>query len=335
MKYILILFLILFLPFQTLAYKEIPIKSPFDWVLSWNDWKTIISHVDVIDIDRETSKEKIDKLHKEWKIVIAYVSVWSYENYRDDKNDFDKSIIWNSYPGWDWEKFLDLSNYEKFSNILESRFDKIKEAWFDGIEPDNMGIFEWDVEWDELTGFNLTKDDGIRFAKYISKLAHDRDLSIGQKNAESITEDVVDYFDWALLEGSFYYDFTSKFEIYIKNNKAVFATEYSDSISKNTFQNKVCIKSKEIWFNTIYKNRDLDLFIMQCDNIDYTKKLSKEDVVINKIIKRIDDLVDKKWISYKNIIGIFERYKSKNTTKKDVKLLIDKVIKKIIEIRLI
>ncbi len=219
---------------------------------------------DIVELDSfDTPKELVETLQKSNKKVFAYVSVGSWENYREDKNDFPKQIIGKVYPGWEDENFLNIKDINKLEPIMKKRFDMIKQKGFIGVEADNLDIYTADIGANG-TGFNISLDDTKKYADFLIKLSHDRNLSIGQKNAPEFVEAYGDLFDWALLEDAFFEGYADKFEIYTKNNKAVFAIEYLDNTSKELFLKDVCPKAKKLKFTAILKNRSLDALEYKC-----------------------------------------------------------------------
>jgi hypothetical protein len=108
-------------------YKPTP-RTSFDWDLRSDIPSNMTYTAEVVDIDAyDNSKEFIDHLHAQTKIVFAYISVGSYEDWRPDAADFPEEVIGNEYPGWDGEKFLDISNLEVLKPIMSARLDMIKQ----------------------------------------------------------------------------------------------------------------------------------------------------------------------------------------------------------------
>lgn len=243
-------------------YKPTP-ETTFDWDLRDNIPSDFSYQAHIVDIDAfDNSKTYVEKLQAQGKKVIAYVSVGSWEDWRSDSADFPTAVIGNDYPGWEGEKFLDIRNIEALAPIIRARFDRIKEKGFDGIEPDNIDLNSWTTN--EL-GFEITDADVITYSKWLAKEAHKRGLSIGQKNTTDLANELVDTFDWILLEDAFFYNFQEEAQVYITKNKAVFATEYTDEMSSSHFANTVCPAAKNIKFTAILKRRELDDFIEVCN----------------------------------------------------------------------
>jgi endo-alpha-1,4-polygalactosaminidase (GH114 family) len=211
--------------------------------------------VDVYDIDWEADKATVDKLHTADIKVICYVSVGSWEDFRPDANDFPDNAIGNDYDGWPGEKYVDIRS-QSLRAVMSTRFDTCKTKGFDAIEPDNMDVFELGSD----SGFPLTHQDGIDYAHWLATAAHSRGMSIGQKNAASITADIAATYDWALTE-SCYSDgnWCGDVKAYAAANKPVFMCEYE----AQSFA-AACSAWKPKTFSPILKDLDLGAPITFC-----------------------------------------------------------------------
>ena len=231
----------------------------FDWRLTDVTAQDLFD-AEVIDLDAfSASAATVAHFKALGKIVIAYVSVGSAENFRSDYDQFPSSILGNVYEGFEDEKWLDIRNMDALSPILRARFDMIEQKGFDGIEPDNMNGYQND------TGFNLSESDAITFSRWLINEAHSRGLSIGQKNAEELVPELADEFDWMLTEDAFADDWYDLVTPYIDLGKAVFVTEYTDQMTENQFLNSVCPTSNSLGFYAILKERDLTEYKLSCD----------------------------------------------------------------------
>ncbi|MBT0608304.1 endo alpha-1,4 polygalactosaminidase [Aequorivita echinoideorum] len=237
----------------------IPKEKKFEWRLDEipNSYQ---SNADVIDIDAFTSSAQlVENLKSQGKTVIAYLSVGSVENYRPDAQNFPENIIGNLYDEYPDEKWLDIRQIEILAPIIEARFDMIKKKGFDGIEPDNMNGYQ------NNTGFDISEEDTINYSRWLIAKAHERGLSIGQKNAEELIPEMYDEFDWILTEDAFVDDFYQSLTPYISINKAVFLVEYTDRISGGNFQSEVCPISFQNEFSAVLKNRELTDVTYYCN----------------------------------------------------------------------
>jgi hypothetical protein len=210
---------------------------------------------DVIDVDLGVGKSVVDHYHRKGTKVICYISVGSYENWRTDANQFPDEVLGKDYEGWSGEKWLDIRRIDLLAPIMLARLDDCAAKGFDGVEPDNMQI------WDNDTGFPLTYDDQLRYSLWFAEEAHKRGLAIGQKNAPDQTKDLVDVFDFAITEDAFYFGWAEEMKPYIDAGKPVFAAEYTDL--PGDFQ-EFCQQSEDLGFSTILKKRDLNAWIEFC-----------------------------------------------------------------------
>jgi endo-alpha-1,4-polygalactosaminidase (GH114 family) len=244
--------------------KPLLLSDSFDWRLDNVDSSTPLD-ANVIDVDAfETSKESIEEWHKKGMKVIAYISVGTQDATRSDASLFPKNIIGNGYPNYPDESFIDIRNIDVIAPIVKKRFDMIQEKGFDGIEPDNMDLYVWDLNGKNVTGFSITQKQAQAYIDFLIDEAHKRGLNIGQKNANELSSLYVNKFDWVLAEGAFENDIYDDLKVYITKNKPVFTVEYTDNTDEVEFDTKFCPLAKKENFYAILKNRDLHEYIHTC-----------------------------------------------------------------------
>jgi len=252
---VLFLFVFLFRK-STGSYWTPNIGDSFQWQLS--DYPVDLStEADIFDVDLfETTESTINELHKKERKVVCYINIGAWEEYRDDAADFPTGVIGNEYEGWEGENWLDISSYEDFSSIMEKRFDLAYEKGCDGIEPDNSQNYQED------TGFEISYDDQLEYNIWIANQVHSRGMSVGLKNNPDQVNDLIEYYDWALLEDCTEWEFCGEFTPFIKADKPVFQVEYTDSsITLDSF----CDDAVKREYYGLLKNRDLDSWISTCD----------------------------------------------------------------------
>lgn len=240
-------------------YKPL-IGDSFEWCLDSIALTQVNQYTcKIIDVDAfSATKELVDAFHARGIKVIAYISVGTIENYRPDSTLLPLEIIGNIYPAWPDERFLNIREIEKMKPFIVSRFDMIKQKGFDGIEPDNMDGYN------EINGFDLTLNDTKLFCEWIIEEAHNRGLSIGQKNTEELTPSLYKKFDWALTEDVFNLNTQNDYSQYISVNKPVFSAEYTDVMSTTDFNTFVCSKAKQLKYFAFLKHRDLTQWKYEC-----------------------------------------------------------------------
>lgn len=210
---------------------------------------------DVIDVDLDVGDSVIDYYHSRGTRVICYISVGSYERWRDDADRFPREILGKAYEGWSGERWLDIRRIDLLGPIMEARLDECAAKGFDGVEPDNMQIHDND------TGFPLTYRDQLRYALWLADEAHERGLAIGQKNAPDMTQDLVDAYVFAITEDAFVHGWADEMRVYVAANEPVFAAEYTDTDADFA---AACARSDELGFSTILKDRELSASMEPC-----------------------------------------------------------------------
>jgi hypothetical protein len=212
-------------------------------------------NVAVYDIDGfDNDASVVKKLHDQGRKVICYLSVGSYEDWRDDAKDFPAAVLGNDYPGWPGEKFVDI-RAKALRDIMAKRFDICKQKGFDGVEPDNMDVYE------NGSGFPLTQQDGVDYAKWMATEIHARGMNIGQKNASEIADTIQPNFDWELTEDCYDQGWCADVKVYVDNNKPVFMSEYTDT---GVDFAAACTWGTPKKYSPILKGRDLDAPVQFC-----------------------------------------------------------------------
>ncbi|MFH1520122.1 MAG: endo alpha-1,4 polygalactosaminidase [Candidatus Micrarchaeota archaeon] len=229
-------------------------NSTFQWQLDGELDTTI--NATVYDIDLfDNNADDIENLHSKGKKVICYISAGSWENWRDDKDDFPLQIIGKNYDGWDGEKWLDIRRIDLLGPVITKRLDLAKEKGCDGIEPDNIDGYETE------TGFPITEYDQLEYNIWLANETHKRGMSIGLKNDAMQTTELVGYFDWALTEDCYAENWCEKVKIFSMNGKTVFQVEYTD---QGTVLGDFCLESKKNEYVGILKNKELDAWRESC-----------------------------------------------------------------------
>ncbi|MBI4231718.1 endo alpha-1,4 polygalactosaminidase, partial [Candidatus Peregrinibacteria bacterium] len=193
--------------------------SSWQWQLSGDidtDYQVEMYDIDLVDTPQST----IDKLHAKNIKVVCYFSAGTWEEFRDDADQFPSKVLGKALEDWPDEKWLDISHYEDFAQIMETRLDLALTKKCDGIEPDNVDGYQND------NGFDLSYEDQITYNTWLATEAHERKLAIGLKNDLDQIEDLVNIFDFAINEQCFEYEECENLTPFIESNKAVFGVEY-------------------------------------------------------------------------------------------------------------
>jgi len=210
----------------------------------------------VYDIDLDVPKEMVDELHAKGRKVICYISVGSWEDWRPDADAFPAELLGEDYEGWKGEKWLDIRRLDLLGPIMQARLDRCAASGFDAVEPDNIEIHT------NQTGFPISYQDQLEYARWLANEAHKRGLAIGLKNAPDQVKDLVDLYDFAITEDAFFYDWAEEVTPFTQAGKPVFAAEYTDLGGDFA---AFCRRSEQLRFSLILKRRDLGRFIQICE----------------------------------------------------------------------
>jgi hypothetical protein len=221
-------------------------KTSWQWQLSG----TIDTSFDVqmYDIDLfDTSVSTINAIKAKGAKVVCYFSAGSYEDWRSDASAFPAAALGSNMDGWPGEKWLDVRS-APLRAVMADRLDLAVQKGCDAVEPDNVDGYAND------TGFPLTGADQLAYNKWLAAEAHARNLSIALKNDLDQIPELVSHFDFAVVEECFKYNECAMAKPFITANKAVFEVEYGNASLATT----VCPKAKNLDFDTLIKNLDLD-----------------------------------------------------------------------------
>lgn len=209
--------------------------------------------VQIYDIDLFGSDiSLIQSLQATGKKVICYFSGGSYEQWREDAENFSPGELGHALDGWEDERWLDIRS-TNVRALMEERLDMAASKGCDGVEPDNMDGYINDP------GFDFTAADQLAYNRWMANAAHSRGLAIGLKNDLDQVEDLVDYFDFAVNEQCFEYNECDRLQPFIDANKAVLNAEYLDEYVNNATQrNRLCTDSVNRQFSTLVLPLDLD-----------------------------------------------------------------------------
>jgi hypothetical protein len=222
-------------------------KPGISWQLQLDGKLNTKYNVSLYDIDLfDTPKETIKQLHKRGIKVICYFSAGTYEDWRNDSEQFPKDVIGNKLENWEDENWLDIRKINELAPIMEERMNLAVKKGCDGIDPDNVDGYT------NPTGFNLSYEDQLKYNIWLANQAHKRGLAIGLKNDLNQINDLVNYYDFAVNEQCFYYNECDKLLPFIKEDKAVLGVEYE--LNKSQF----CNKAKEMNFSWLKMNYELN-----------------------------------------------------------------------------
>lgn len=162
-------------------------------------------NVDVVFLDLfDTSPATIRNLKGQKKAVICYFSAGTAENWRPDYARIPSSALGNKVDGWAGERWMNIKNSTVLS-IVKGRIDKAKDNGCDGVDPDNVDIY------DNNSGLGISSNDVKSFLKNMASYAHSKGIYFGLKNGSDIASYMARYADYAVVEQCYQYGELRKF----------------------------------------------------------------------------------------------------------------------------
>lgn len=207
-----------------------PLHTSWNWVLSTVP-QAPYRDVEMYDVDGfETSKADVAAMHAAGMKVVCYLSAGTYERYRPDADQFPARLL-GAKNGWPGERWLDVRELQRphsiLHTIMDRRLDMCAAKGFDMVELDNVDGYL------NHSGFPLTGADQLFYNATLANDAHDRGMSVLQKNDNEQIPKLLRYFDGALNEQcNQYRECTTKqtgrfgLDQYVDAGKPVFQAEY-------------------------------------------------------------------------------------------------------------
>lgn len=233
-----------------------------------SSWQIVLEYVvndtsdaaSIYDIDLfDNPPSTIQALHALNRSVICYFSAGSYENFRPDSDEFQKSDYGKELDGWPGEFWLN-TNSSNVRRIMKDRLSLAAKNGCDGVDPDNVDGYDND------NGFGLTTADAVNYLSFLATEAHGLNLSIGLKNAGEIINETIEMMQWEVNEQCVQYQECDIFRPFIEAGKPVFHIEYPSSAPEvsATTKAKYCDDPSAAGFSSVLKDMDLDNWVDAC-----------------------------------------------------------------------
>jgi hypothetical protein len=133
-----------------------------------------------------TIESSVRAIHAMGAHAICYVDAGTAENWRSDYAKFAPSELGRPLPGWQGERFIDVSDwstpvparYDTIKTIMTNRVALCKKEGFDAVEADNVDTYAYG----NLGGFRLSMAQEIVYVEHLVSVAHAHGLAFFLKN---------------------------------------------------------------------------------------------------------------------------------------------------------
>lgn len=191
----------------TASAREMPLPR-WDWVLSGPvDIAGLTGRsLHFVGLDAfDTAAETVAALEAEGIAVWCYISAGTIEDWRPDHAAYlaadaaataagGEALIGQAYDEWPGERWLNPRAVDALMPLIEARLAMCAEKGFDMVEFDNIDGYAND------TGFAITRDEAVAFARALAEAAERHGLAPILKNVPELTGDLADWYAAYLME---------------------------------------------------------------------------------------------------------------------------------------
>lgn len=211
----------------------------------------------IYDLDMfDTRPSVVAQLHKMGRRVMCYVDVGTWESWRPDAGQFPKKVLGKPDGHWKGERWLDIRARSILEPIMAHRLDRCKHKGFDGVDPDNLDGYQ------NNTGFPLTYNQQLAYDTWVARAAHARGLTADQKGDNGQVKDLVNVYDFAVVEQCYAQGWCKEFDVYSKSDRLVVDIEYYHD--QQRFRNDNCPEAARHRDTAILKRLQLTAWILTC-----------------------------------------------------------------------
>jgi hypothetical protein len=228
-----------------------PVDTTWHWQLTGT--LSVPDNVDLVDLDLfDTPDPTLTSLHESGHALLCYFSAGSWEDWRDDADQFPTDALGKRLDGWPGERWLDV-RHQGLRPIMEARLDLAAARGCDGVEPDNVDGYS------NSTGFDLTNVDQLEYNVWLANAAHARGLAIALKNDTSQVVTLEPYFDLAVVEECHRYNECEAYLPFLEAGKPILEAEYVQRANKaDARAAEVCPTANDLGLRTLILPWDLD-----------------------------------------------------------------------------
>jgi hypothetical protein len=179
------------------------------------------------------------------KLIVGYISVGSWEAYRDDQALL-KPFCKKKYKGYPDECYLDLTKWRSYVDVMMRRLDKIKSDGYDAVYFDNSWSFKEGVG---------TLEQNIEYIKMLVDYCRFHGLIVGINNAPPVAEVVKP--DFMIQESCIQFNECDLYNNIVSAGIPIFHLEFSTKYCRPVSGHSV----------KVYEEKELNKHIKDCDKI--------------------------------------------------------------------
>jgi hypothetical protein len=204
-------------------------------------------------IDSFLDSGLVTRLKAAGRRVACYVSVGTFEPWRDDADRFPREAIGRELADYPDENWLDVRN-ETVRSLMSARLDTLAGQGCDSVQASSLDGHSAD------SGFALTLSDDLDYARFLSAEAHGRGLGFALTTSGELVGQVEPYADWGLAEQCLTNGDCGSWSSFTSAGKPVFMVEFGAAEDAPA----LCADARQLGYNLLIKRRALDAFRIAC-----------------------------------------------------------------------
>jgi Glycoside-hydrolase family GH114 len=200
--------------------------------------------------------EDLEELHRQGRHYLCYLSVGSFEEFRPDADTFPPATIGKPLADFPRERWIDVRD-ASVRAIMARRIERLAALGCDGVPPASLSVHAAD------TGFDLTLEDALDYARWIAERVHAAGMSVGLSAPESMTAELWPSFDFGLGIGCVAATGCSELEVLRTAQKPVLYVELGDAETAE----ELCKSAKILGFEALVTDAGFGGQCIDCRDI--------------------------------------------------------------------
>lgn len=176
-----------------------------------------------LDVDWQPESD-LAALRAAGRHYLCYLSAGTYEEFRQDKDEFPEAVIGNALLDFPNERWLDVRS-TAVREIMARRIQNLAAKGCAGVPPSSLAVHAAD------TGFDLSPTDALDYARWFAERIHSVGMSAGLSGSPELTSELWPTFDFGLAIGCLERSQCREFEVFTRAGKPVLHIEFGDAAS--------------------------------------------------------------------------------------------------------
>jgi Glycoside-hydrolase family GH114 len=211
------------------------------WLARLDGAVDIGDEADFFYLDAEQQQpEDLAELRRQGRHYLCYLSVGSFEAFRDDADQFPEAAIGNPLSSFPSERWLDIRD-ATVRELMAARIERLAALGCAGVPPSSLAAHTED------SGFALTASDALDYARWVAERLHAAGMSAGLIGPGSLTSELWPSFDFGLAIGCVAGSQCAEYDVFRQSGRPVFYVELGGAEDAP----ELCNAAKQLGFDAI------------------------------------------------------------------------------------